>query len=53
MTAAPDAAKIEKVCFNADTPKVPTNMTEIGLSLLLIVIIAITWIVFSPLGIGA
>ena len=53
MTAPPNAAKIEKVCFNADTPKVPRNMTEIGLSLLLIVIILITWIVFSPWGVGA
>ena len=53
MTKAPNAAKIEKVCFNADTPKVPTNATEIALSLLLIVLILILWLVFSPWGIGA
>lgn len=53
MTQAPDAKKIEKVCFNADTPKVPSNSTEIGLSLLLIVLILILWVVFSPWGLGA
>ena len=53
MTKAPDAKKIEKVCFNSDTPKVPTNPMEIGLSLLLIVLILVLWVVFSPWGIGA